>query len=94
MQSDILWNDLPVLTAQALANSCIHICERLLVSILLLLLLLFCSPNPAHRNVYQEAITSVCSVLEHYDTDNMYPVFGFGAKVPYMLVILYLTVLV
>lgn len=32
-------------------------------------------------NPYQQAIHSVCSVLEPYDTDKMYPVYGFGAKV-------------
>jgi hypothetical protein len=32
-------------------------------------------------NPYQQAIHSVLSVLEPYDTDKMYPVYGFGAKV-------------
>ena len=32
-------------------------------------------------NPYQQAIQSVCSVLEPYDSDQMYPVYGFGAKV-------------
>jgi hypothetical protein len=31
-------------------------------------------------NAYQQAIRSVASVLEPYDTDKMYPVYGFGAK--------------
>ena len=48
------------------------------------------SPDPRHRNPYQEAITSVCSVLDAYDTDKMYPVYGFGAKVS---IIMFLCVL-
>jgi len=38
------------------------------------------SPDPNNRNPYQQAITAVGSVLEPYDTDKMYPVYGFGAK--------------
>lgn len=38
--------------------------------------------DPAgHHNIYQQAIHAVCSVLEPYDSDHMYPVYGFGAKV-------------
>jgi len=33
------------------------------------------------HNPYQQAILAVGSVLQTYDTDNMYPVYGFGAKV-------------
>lgn len=32
-------------------------------------------------NQYQQAILAVGTVLEEYDTDKMYPVFGFGARV-------------
>jgi len=32
-------------------------------------------------NAYQQAIQSVGNVLEPYDTDKMYPVYGFGAKI-------------
>lgn len=32
-------------------------------------------------NDYQSAISSVGRILEHYDSDKKYPVFGFGAKV-------------
>ena len=39
------------------------------------------SPTPGVLNPYQQAIQSVCSVLQPYDSDNMYPVYGFGAKV-------------
>lgn len=34
------------------------------------------------RNQYTDAINSVVSILENYDSDNLYPVFGFGAKLP------------
>mmetsp|Transcript_12871 Transcript_12871/g.21390 ORF Transcript_12871/g.21390 Transcript_12871/m.21390 type:complete len:544 (-) Transcript_12871:514-2145(-) len=39
----------------------------------------YCDPL-GHANTYQQAITAVGSVLEPYDTDKMYPVYGFGAK--------------
>lgn len=32
-------------------------------------------------NSYQQAIQAVGNVLEPYDTDKLYPVYGFGAKV-------------
>ena len=31
-------------------------------------------------NPYQQAIQAVGEVLEPYDSDKMYPVYGFGAK--------------
>mmetsp|Transcript_745 Transcript_745/g.1267 ORF Transcript_745/g.1267 Transcript_745/m.1267 type:complete len:502 (-) Transcript_745:945-2450(-) len=31
-------------------------------------------------NAYEQVISSVGAVLKSYDTDNMYPVFGFGAR--------------
>eukprot|EP01126_Amoeba_proteus_P004273 TRINITY_DN1143_c0_g2_i12.p1 TRINITY_DN1143_c0_g2~~TRINITY_DN1143_c0_g2_i12.p1 ORF type:complete len:846 (-),score=168.77 TRINITY_DN1143_c0_g2_i12:199-2736(-) len=34
------------------------------------------------RNEYVQAITSVCEVLAAYDSDLLFPVFGFGAKIP------------
>lgn len=37
------------------------------------------NPHGAH-NAYQAAIASVGQVLEPYDTDKQYPVYGFGAK--------------
>lgn len=40
----------------------------------------FISPSGAY-NSYQNAIASVGSVLQPYDTDQMYPVYGFGAKI-------------
>lgn len=33
-------------------------------------------------NQYTEVITSVCDILKDYDSDQMYPVYGFGGKVP------------
>jgi len=35
----------------------------------------------AMDNQYAQAIQAVGSVLQHYDTDKKYPVYGFGAKV-------------
>jgi Copine len=37
--------------------------------------------NPTQPNQYQQAITSVCSILLNYDFDKNVPVYGFGAKV-------------
>jgi len=34
----------------------------------------------AFYNEYQRAIMAVGNVLQPYDTDKMFPVFGFGAK--------------
>ena len=36
-------------------------------------------------NVYQETILAVGAILEVYDTDKKYPVYGFGAKVCFYL---------
>lgn len=33
-------------------------------------------------NVYEEAIYGVGEVLEAYDTDQLFPTWGFGAKLP------------
>ena len=33
-----------------------------------------------YLNQYQQAIISVGRVVEEYDTDKMFPVFGFGAR--------------
>merc|ERR1712048_65234 len=32
------------------------------------------------KNDYEKVISAVGSILNHYDTDKMYPVWGFGAK--------------
>ena len=41
----------------------------------------FVSPGGHIYNQYEQAIMAVGSVLEAYDADKMYPVYGFGAKV-------------
>lgn len=41
---------------------------------------LHCLLNPNTHNQYQQVIQSVGSILQHYDTDKKYPVYGFGAK--------------
>lgn len=33
-------------------------------------------------NSYEQAIWSVVSIIEDYDTDKQFPVLGFGAKIP------------
>jgi hypothetical protein len=33
-------------------------------------------------NDYVMAIRSVGDILQHYDSDKRYPVYGFGAKLP------------
>jgi hypothetical protein len=36
--------------------------------------------NSGQRNDYEKAIVAILSVLSKYDSDNQYPVWGFGAK--------------
>eukprot|EP00064_Thunnus_orientalis_P014578 superscaffoldBa00002551_g14624 len=38
--------------------------------------------NPHGYNEYLSAIWAVGSVIQDYDSDKMFPVFGFGAKIP------------
>lgn len=33
-------------------------------------------------NLYEQAILSVGSIIEDYDSDKQFPVLGFGAKLP------------
>lgn len=33
-------------------------------------------------NSYEQAIWSVVSIVEDYDSDKQFPVLGFGAKIP------------
>jgi hypothetical protein len=33
-------------------------------------------------NQYAQAITAVGNVIQDYDSDQLYPAFGFGAKLP------------
>jgi len=43
----------------------------------------WCYTRPSLQdNPYVVAIKSVASVLASYDSDQKFPVFGFGAKVP------------
>jgi hypothetical protein len=39
----------------------------------------------AGKNQYLNAITAVGRILENYDSDKMFPIFGFGGKVPMVL---------
>eukprot|EP01006_Ploeotia_vitrea_P062630 TRINITY_DN84154_c0_g1_i1.p1 TRINITY_DN84154_c0_g1~~TRINITY_DN84154_c0_g1_i1.p1 ORF type:complete len:710 (+),score=58.27 TRINITY_DN84154_c0_g1_i1:166-2130(+) len=38
--------------------------------------------DPNAPNAYLRAIMAVCDIVAHYDSDKMFPVYGFGAKVP------------
>lgn len=38
--------------------------------------------SPTQPNQYQNAITSIGSILDYYDSDHLYPCFGYGAKLP------------
>lgn len=38
--------------------------------------------NPAAPNQYQQALLSTGEILCHYDADNNYPIYGFGAIIP------------
>lgn len=38
--------------------------------------------QPGKPNVYEDAIEAVVDILEKYDSDKMFPAYGFGAKVP------------
>lgn len=34
------------------------------------------------KNQYTDAITSTLNILKDYDSDQLFPVYGFGGKVP------------
>ena len=38
--------------------------------------------NPQQMNSYEFAIHSIGQVLEQYDTDKLFPAYGFGARLP------------
>lgn len=38
--------------------------------------------NPNQHNEYVQALIAVGNVVQDYDVDNLYPAFGFGAKIP------------
>ena len=39
-------------------------------------------PTQTSGNQYTEAINAVLSILENYDHDKQFPVYGFGAMMP------------
>lgn len=41
----------------------------------------YLDPSGVKFNQYQDVIRSVGSILQPYDSDQMYPVYGFGARV-------------
>jgi len=41
----------------------------------------YCHLPPTQLNPYQHALSSIGNIVESYDSDKMFPVFGFGAKV-------------
>ena len=38
----------------------------------------FVSRDDSDLNQYEQSIYQVCSILEQYDTDKLFPVYGFG----------------
>jgi len=38
--------------------------------------------GPNHQNPYEQAIQSVGNIIKDYDTTKMFPVQGFGARIP------------
>ena len=38
--------------------------------------------SPYQQNQYQTALSAVGSIVQEYDTDKLFPAFGFGAKLP------------
>ncbi|XP_063953794.1 copine-8-like isoform X1 [Lytechinus pictus] len=38
--------------------------------------------NPYSPNHYEQAITAVGEIIQDYDSDKLFPVLGFGAKIP------------
>lgn len=36
----------------------------------------------SNRNQYTDAMLSVLNILQDYDSDQMFPVYGFGGKLP------------
>jgi hypothetical protein len=41
----------------------------------------YINPSGTTLNEYEQAIISVGQILEHYDSDQHYPVYGFGARI-------------
>jgi len=42
----------------------------------------YISPGGMHPNQYELAIQAVGDIIEDYDTDKLFPVLGFGARLP------------
>ncbi|XP_039283440.1 copine-8 [Nilaparvata lugens] len=42
----------------------------------------FVSPGGLPPNCYEQAITAVGSIIQDYDSDKLFPVLGFGARLP------------
>jgi len=40
------------------------------------------APAANRMNPYEQAILSVGDIIKDYDVSNMFPVFGFGARIP------------
>lgn len=38
--------------------------------------------NYPQRNQYTDAISAVCNILQDYDADQIFPVYGFGGMLP------------
>lgn len=38
--------------------------------------------SPYQLNAYALALTAVGEIIQHYDSDKMFPALGFGAKLP------------
>ena len=38
--------------------------------------------NPYQMNQYQTALSAVGNIIKEYDSDQLFPAFGFGAKLP------------
>ncbi|CAL8114916.1 unnamed protein product [Orchesella dallaii] len=42
----------------------------------------FFSDSPSNPNPYEQAIQSVGTIIQDYDSGKMFPVYGFGARIP------------
>ena len=40
------------------------------------------SPSANRPNPYEQAVSSVGEIIQDYDTTKMFPVYGFGARIP------------
>lgn len=42
----------------------------------------FFSDSPCNPNPYEQAIQAVGTIIQDYDSSKMFPVYGFGARIP------------